>query len=251
MSKSRFSPTWSIVFSASLLLASPIARAGDLGEAVNAGDLARVKALIASGANVNERAPLGEPLDWAASNGSVDISVALINAGANLEAPGPLGSHPLHFAAMHGRIEVAKLLIGRGATIDALDDRGRTPLITATLAAQNFDNVEMVKLLLLAKADPKREENTYHMTPLHFAAAKNLGPVAQLLLDAGVDVNLKDGQGDTPLHHASADGRVEMVKFLIVHGADVNASNDTGETPLKIAQRLEVKDLLTAAGARQ
>jgi ankyrin repeat protein len=251
MNKPRFSPSWSIVFAASLLAASPIARAGDLGEAVYAGDLARVKALIASGANVNEKAPLGAPLDRAASKGSVDISVVLIDAGANLEAPGPGGSHPLHFAAMRGKTEVAKLLIARGAEIDALDDGGRTPLIAATLTAQDIDNVEMIKFLLSAKADPKRQENVYHMTPLHFGAAKNLGSVVQLLLDVGVDVNLRDGQGDTPLHHASADGRVDMVKFLIMHGADVNAANDKGEMPLKIAQGLGMKDLLTAAGAKE
>jgi ankyrin repeat protein len=47
------------------------------------------------------------------------------------------------------------------------------------------------------------------MTPLHWAAARGEGEVVKVLLEAGADGSLKDGDGKTPFDKAKSDGRLE------------------------------------------
>ena len=59
--------------------------------------------------------------------------------------------------------------------------------------------------------------------------------VAQVLVDAGADVNSKDALGQTPLHIAALTGHSEASRFLLANGAHVNAPDAKGRTPLAIA----------------
>jgi ankyrin repeat protein len=56
-----------------------------------------------------------------------------------------------------------------------------------------------------------------------------------LLLDAGGDVNGKDGRGLTPLHEAARWGWNEVVTFLVSRGADLHAKDNRGNTPVDSA----------------
>jgi ankyrin repeat protein len=85
-----------------------------------------VTALIAAGADVNARlrgSTFAEtPLHWVASNDDVDVAVALIDGGADLEATGAsiAGGTPLDNAVGYGCWRVARLLVERGARVDKL-----------------------------------------------------------------------------------------------------------------------------------
>ena len=235
-----------------VLLNAPAAFASDLTRAIEANDLARVNTLLQAGANPNEQTLGGAPLNVAASSGSMEIAVALIDKGADIESVGPLGTHPLHAAAAAGNLAMTKLLIAHAAKIDAVDSKGSTPLIAAVFKPENAGSIEVVKLLLAAGADPRLQESVYQMTAIHFAGAKGNTEIAGLLLAAGVDVNLKDGHGDTALHHAAGDGRLETASFLIAHGADVNAVDNDGQTPLRLTgDGVKMQELLIKSGTRQ
>ena len=56
--------------------------------------------------------------------------------------------------------------------------------------------------------------------------------VAQLLLDRGVDVNIRRKDYRTPLHVASYYGKLEIVQLLLANGAKVDGVDNIGETPL-------------------
>ena len=56
--------------------------------------------------------------------------------------------------------------------------------------------------------------NSRGMTPLHTAAMKGELEAAQLLVDAGSDVNAPDLEGNSPLHLASSWGRVPVRTLL-------------------------------------
>ena len=100
-------------------LGSPIAQAGELQDAVKAGDVARVQAALAGGANANEPDLNGTALHTAAALGSEEVTTALIDAGAALEAEGdPASAHPLHVAAKTNQAAAATLLVERGAQVD-------------------------------------------------------------------------------------------------------------------------------------
>lgn len=87
---------------------------------------ATVKMLIAAGAEPN--APIQgawhseTPLHWAASSDDIEVAVALIDGGANIEAPGAsiAGGTPLDDAVGYGCWRVARLLVERGARVEKL-----------------------------------------------------------------------------------------------------------------------------------
>jgi ankyrin repeat protein len=79
------------------------------------------------------------------------------------------------------------------------------------------------------------------------AASGDLDEVKRLVLDCGLDPNVKDGFGNTPLHNAASEGHLEVVKLLLERGADPNVKGRSGETPLHYAARrgrLDVVKLL-------
>ena len=58
-----------------------------------------------------------KPLHWAASSDDVDVAKALLDIGADIEAPGSsiAGGAPLENAVGYGCWHVARLLVARGA----------------------------------------------------------------------------------------------------------------------------------------
>src|SRR5207302_4775305 len=80
--------------------------------------------LIAAGADPNARS-LGKqfaetPLHWAASSDDLDVARALIDGGADLEAPdGSIGT-PLGNAIGYACWNVSRLFVARGARVDTL-----------------------------------------------------------------------------------------------------------------------------------
>lgn len=111
------------------LAASP---SEDLVVAVKAGDDARAKALLKSGADPNFKDADGlTPLLYAAYRGSGTTLVLLLDAGADVNGKDSLGMTALHAAAFEGRLEAIRILIARGATTSAQDKWGHGPLFYA------------------------------------------------------------------------------------------------------------------------
>lgn len=71
------------------------------------------------------------------------------------------------------------------------------------------------------EADPRSENGEGGNSPLWYAAQGIPGggvPVAQLLIDAGAEVNAPGEFDRTPLHMACSWGHCDMVQFLHQHG---------------------------------
>ena len=65
---------------------------------------------------------------------------------------------------------------------------------------------------------------------LHIAAGRgNLQAVA-LLLDAGMDPNLRGDLGNTPLHYARSGAHDAVAKLLIDRGASLSLTNELGKS---------------------
>lgn len=80
-----------------------------------------------------------------------------------------------------------------------------------------------------------REPDGGELTPLIYAARANAIDAAQVLLDAGANVNQVTRYGWSPLLAATQNRNYRMGKFLIEQGANVNIANEGGWTNLYLA----------------
>jgi truncated hemoglobin YjbI len=92
-----------------------------------------VKALVQGGAQVDACGGVKRctALHMAARRGNLDVSEALLDCGANIEARDSLGETPLRRAVNCGKVGVAALLLARGADPHSVGSKGLTPLSAA------------------------------------------------------------------------------------------------------------------------
>jgi hypothetical protein len=85
------------------------------------------------------------------------------------------------------------------------------------------------------------------------AADKEISEVAEVLLDAGAQIERSTYEGDRPMHCAAVRGKRRTVRLLLSRGAMVNARCDAGTTPLMygtLSGDSEMVRLLLRAGAK-
>ncbi len=228
-------------------------------------------------ANIHSRDKVNQtPLHVACEQGCLDVVLFLLDKGLDVDdAPPPGRFAPLHMAVLGEHLDVARALIERGASVNRRDAWGRTILHYA--AEQN--DTDMVMFILAQGGDPDIEDLQDH-TPSQIAGSEPLKHLLKGLqqrehpgrppspedifsaaldgkldkvrefLEAGVDVNGRDGLGRTPLYGAADRDHVAVVRLLIDWGADCDVEDPAGHTPLHEARGVEVAELLLAGGAR-
>lgn len=88
-----------------------------LFDAVNDGDVTKVKAAL-NGANVNAKSEWdGAPIHVAARKGNVEIIRLLLENKADIEAKDSVDMTPLMVAAVEGQVPAAMLLLEKGAKV--------------------------------------------------------------------------------------------------------------------------------------
>eukprot|EP00929_Paragymnodinium_shiwhaense_P048577 TRINITY_DN24541_c0_g1_i1.p1 TRINITY_DN24541_c0_g1~~TRINITY_DN24541_c0_g1_i1.p1 ORF type:complete len:174 (+),score=31.19 TRINITY_DN24541_c0_g1_i1:333-854(+) len=154
-----------------------------------------------------------------------------------------------HSAVRRGEAATVEQLL-KGGKIDVNEKNEHYP--SALHFAAGGGSVEVVRILLEAKADVKAVAPTSNETALHSAAQQGHDAVAKMLLEHGAEPNACAESGDTALHNACAKGHLEMAKLLVQGGADVNQKNLQDYTPLACAEDWatpQLVDFLKEAGA--
>lgn len=148
-----------------------------------------------------------------------------------------LNDTPLLSAISFDNRELVQFLLQRGADPNVAVDDGYTCLLIA-IESDAAVSVEIVATLIAARADI-HQSGTNGWTPLHMAAARGRAEKAQLLIDAGANVNQRkeiDAE-ETPLMEAAFTGQAETVQLLLDNGADASMRDTIQKrTPLGIAQ---------------
>jgi ankyrin repeat protein len=256
MFRSRFRqspiPRYVVVFLFVLACSIP-AFCGKIHDAVEDGDLEKVKALLKKNPKlIWSRDVIGymTPLGMAAAIGNRRMAELLLANKAEIDARNENGETPLFEAAYRGHKEVVELLLSNHAEIDARNYDGETPLYRAV----GQRHKDIVELLLVHGANVDASDKWGSMTPLLLATDLGNMEMMALLLAHGADVNAKYN-GRTPLLIAvgySRDTKKDMLELLLAHGADVNVTNNKGKTPLCIAamknHRNAVDSLLAHGG---
>lgn len=192
-------------------------------------------------------------LHIAAQHDRVDVTEALLTAGASLEIRGKSNHTPLTLAAAQGSVGVARVLLRHGAAL--VTTQYPTKYSAMHLAAQ-AGKVEMLKLLVEQGADVNgTDPSLYLQTPLHAAAAGGQVEAATYLISQKAAVDAPGYQGKTPLYSAAEEGTNAVVELLLAHGANANAAGGPSEgnrTALGEAawrKELAIVQTLVSAGA--
>jgi ankyrin repeat protein len=224
-------------------------------------------------------------LQAAAAEGNVDVAQALIDAGAEIDAPAgkPFAkarqaaavaedfvrlTTPIQRAALSGNVELVQILVFEGVDVNECPWEQYTSEIraletysldladtlTALQAAVYSQSAVLVQILLMAHVvvDARGCGNT----PLQIAAIQDDAKIVQILLKHGADVNALASTvcGRTALQAVAESGnRWGLVQKLLDAGADVNAVSSPigGRTaPLAAAEKgdIELAKMLLKAG---
>lgn len=183
------------------------------------------------------------------------------------------GRMPLHYGAQFGFVVICKLLISHMQEwglfnvehgIDApewQDSEGLAPLHLSVIGGHHLTTKTLLEAENWQGANDEkvamRKNVCQSSAILALATKSNFIPIVQLLVDAGVDINWQDAQGEAALHVAARFGNDHCAKILLAGTTDQKADVELVEksfswTPLHIAAvdgHLAVVQLLISAGA--
>jgi glycerophosphodiester phosphodiesterase len=120
----------------------------------------------------------------------------------------------LALATKADSIAIVKLLVGAGVDVNHQDEQGETALHVAA----RFGHVECARALLDPMSGQKVEidipERTFAWTPLFIACVDGHLPVADVLIEAGADLERLDLSGWTAKEHAALRGHMGIAERL-------------------------------------
>lgn len=185
---------------------------GELIAAAARNDTKRVEALLKLGVNPNASVDRwGEnALMHAVLHGNIDMTRLLLEAGADPDKKAR-GFTPLGMAALRGHAGIATLLLKAGADVDRKSSDGNTPITAATL----MHRIDVVRALLPYRPD-MTIWNREGRVSLGIAVEEGLQDIVVLMLDAGVDPNVMDRNGNRPIFWS--DGHHEIATMLVKRG---------------------------------
>ena len=165
-------------------------------DAVRAGDVAEVRALLAGAADPDRASSDGTtPLHWAANRDDLDSARLLLEAGARPGVANRYGATPLLVAATNGSAEMLDVLLSAGADPNVGLPEGETPLMRAARAG----GAGGVRALLRHGAEVDAAERWRGQTALMWAAIEGNAAAVLELIAGGADVHARSAGGFTPL----------------------------------------------------
>ena len=195
------------------------------------------------------------------------------NQRCALQARDIYGRMPLHYAAQYGFVVVCQIIISHMQGWDQFevpegidapfwqDSEGWAPLHLSVIGGHPLTTKALLEAEDWRGVQDRKASVRKHMSKssqvLALATKSKFTIIVQLLVDAGVDLNYQDEQGESALHLAARFGHSECTEILLKgsDGQKINlelTENTFGWTALFVAcvdGHLQVATLLIEAGA--
>ena len=177
--------------------------------------------------------------------------------GADVNRGDNEGWTPLHATASCGFLSIAKYLLENNADpaavnndgelaidiseSDEMEDLLQKEIDSRSINCEEARNLEEQCMLNDARdwknsgyiADAPHSKTG--ASALHVAAAKGYMKVMNLLIQAGMEVNIQDYDGWTPMHAATHWAQREACELLAENFANMETKNCVGQTPFDVA----------------
>lgn len=218
----------------------------ELCEAIEAGDIERINALIASGVDVNFRGKDGmTPLLWAYPGERTEAFETLLKNGADpnltfssdLNCPRSLhAGDSVTLLAASGRLAKLKLVMEHGGDVGARNGNDDSLIHIAIRRGSSVDKRDRIECLLEHGADIDAINTNYKQTPAMSAAVYGQYELVLYLLQSGASPGRLGEVQDWRLIHvvlagprrqpefAQRVGYREVLRYLIDHGESVEAA---------------------------
>lgn len=249
------SGVWAALAANASVNALGLAQRTALSAAIESGSVPVVEMLLemcadpnlADVVNGSPRYPLMGAVTEAAEPVRDELMRLLLARGAEVNQVDAKGQTALMGAAERGYVEALRRLIESNADLDAQDFLGQTALLRAKgqghqraialLKASSIDRERAIAFLKAVTqgdiaavaqwlaAGMSANARVARMSALTAAAAKGEVAIAQLLIDAGAEIDYRFYETDpTPLFHAAYRGQLAMVALLLEAGASPRLS---------------------------
>ncbi|WZZ38267.1 hypothetical protein YC2023_034526 [Brassica napus] len=204
-----------------------------------------MRELLVAGADPNAVDDEGETvLHRAVTKKYTDCAIVILENGGSrsMAVSNGKGLTPLHMCVSTWNVAVIK----RWVEVSSPEEISQainipSPVGTALCMAAAIrkdhekEGRELVQILLAAGADPTAQDAQHGRTALHTAAMANNVELVRVILDAGVNANIRNVHNTIPLHMALARGANACVSLLLESGSDCNIQDDEGDNALHIA----------------
>lgn len=205
-----------------------------------------MRMLLQYGANPGQMDSAGNtPLSKAVKSRNFQHMVLLLICGAgSMIGPADLEDDPLAVALHRQDEDILRLLLSYGVHSSfAIHLRGATVLHMAI----HLDRPRMLQVLLEEGLDPNLRERT-GPTPLHFAAEKRNLETTRILLEHGANTQLIDNNNNTPHHIAASNRQILILQLLLVNDADPVVREYFSRTPVDEYDSPEAESVLLTKG---
>ncbi|XP_037046475.1 oxysterol-binding protein-related protein 1 isoform X2 [Bradysia coprophila] len=186
------------------------------------------------------------PLHLATYFGHKEVMEILLSKGADINAINEMGDTCLHKAAFIGRQDIVMLLLQHDADVKVINGEGR---IARHMTPKNEIGDEIKDLLRAAEAT-----ETLRMEGKFLKAARD-GNIEMLnaLLKCPYppNINCVDAQGNSSLHCVAYRGHKEMAVLLLQNGIDTNIKNNRGQLAIDLARDQQTLQVLSVKSVRK